>query len=152
MAVREVANQELVAGLHEGRYDAGISLRGAGDHQTSSRRLWSERMAAVVPCGSPMSDKATLAISELQTFPVLRWGAEVCTAMDHDLLLVMPESLHEMGNVTSFEMMALLVRAGFGVGVPYEIDTYMLRPNGRSSLACDQFECRALQVATVQAW
>lgn len=49
MAVREVSDQELMTGLQEGRYDAGLSLSGAGDHLTSSRRLWCESMAVAKP-------------------------------------------------------------------------------------------------------
>lgn len=71
--------------------------------------------------------------------------------------------------MTSFELVATWVAAGYGVGLsarsriehahgwnlamrpladgPYEIVTHLVRPNGRVNPVAERFERRALQVA-----
>ena len=80
----------------------------------------------------------------------------------------MPVGQESNRRVTSFEMMALWVAAGYGVGVsarsrierahgwgitvrpladgPYEIVTYLQRPQGQADSVSERFERRALQV------
>ncbi len=45
----EVTSDELVAGLREGRYDAGMSLQDVSIPSLSSQPLWRESMAIAVP-------------------------------------------------------------------------------------------------------
>ena len=173
IAVREVSDQELVTGLHEGRYDAGLSLSSAGDHLTSSRRLWCESMAVAIPPRFRLVDQAKLTISDLQDYPIYRWQAEACPLLDERLASLMPVDQENILPATSFEMMALWVSAGYGIGVcaqsrierahqwgigmrpladgPYEIVTYLQRPHAQADSAAKRFERRALQIAEAGA-
>ena len=62
IAFFEVTADDLVAGLREGRYDAGMSLQGLADPSLSSQPLWSESMAVALPLRLPLLDQATLAV------------------------------------------------------------------------------------------
>src|SRR3546814_17490728 len=81
----------------------------------------------------------------------------------------MPADQEETQRVTSFEMMALWVAAGYGVGLsaqsriehalgwgiiaqplvdgPYKIVKHLLRPHAQKDPVSERFERRALQVA-----
>lgn len=152
IAFFEVAGDELVAGLRDGRYDAGISLEGLSDPPLKSQPLWSESMAVAI----------------------FRWQAEICPLLDQRLSSLMPANRpNTVQSVTSFEMMALWVAAGYGVEVsaqsrighahgwgigmrplfdgPYEIVTHLQRLDGQVNPVSDRFERRALQIAKVGA-
>lgn len=168
ISLREVSGGELIAGLQEGRYDAGVSFEGANHPALRCERLWTENMAVSVPLRSPLLDQAMLTISELLDYPVFRWPAEACAALDHTLTCY-ASAQQSIQYVNSFEMMALWVAAGYGVGLaaqsriehargweirmrplsdgPYELATHLLRPVGQASPAADRFKHRALQVA-----
>lgn len=49
----ETSADDLLTGLEEGRYDAGMSLRNAGAPAVKSQPLWVENVAVAVPLGSP---------------------------------------------------------------------------------------------------
>lgn len=113
IAFFETSGDDLVTGLHEGRYDAGMSLYSEADPSLGSQPLWRESMVAVVPSRSPLLDKARLTINELLDYPVFFWPVEASPS----LIQHMPVTLHEQQDriqyVTSFEMMALWVAAGW---------------------------------------
>ncbi|MFT4100478.1 MAG: LysR substrate-binding domain-containing protein [Burkholderiaceae bacterium] len=167
IAVIEVSDAELIEGLLEGRYHAGMSLHRASAPSLCSTPLWQENMALVIPLRSPLLARAKLKISDLQHYPVLRWPAETCPLLDQRMSSVLPGLRPDGPKVASFEMMALWVAAGYGVGVtaqsritralawglcmrplsetePYEIVTHLLRPTSCS--VSERFERRALQI------
>ncbi|WP_372387229.1 LysR family substrate-binding domain-containing protein [Xanthomonas axonopodis] len=165
----EVAGDELVAGLLDGRYDAGISLEGSDDPPLRCQPLWSECMAVAMPLRCPLLTQAKLTVAELMDYPIFQWQAEICPLLEQRLT-----SLRTTGQpcmvqrVTSFEMMALWVAAGYGVGLsaqsrigraygcgiemrpladgPYEIVTHLQRPHSEANSAAERFERRALRV------
>ncbi|HDS1530715.1 TPA: substrate-binding domain-containing protein [Stenotrophomonas maltophilia] len=165
----EVNADVLVAGLHEGLYDVGMTLHEADDPALKSQPLWIEYMAVAVPLRSPLLDQAKLTIAELLDYPVFRWQAESCPLLDQRLSTHPTVSQHSMQHVSSFEMLALKVAAGYGVGIsaqsrierarawgismrplsegPYEIVTHLQRLNLPATSATERFERRALQVA-----
>jgi DNA-binding transcriptional LysR family regulator len=49
-------------------------------------------------------------------YPVYRWQAEACSLLDERLASLMPVDQKNIQRVTSFEMMALWVAAGYGIG------------------------------------
>ena len=168
VAFSEVSAADLVAGLHEGRYDAGLSLQGLNDPPLKSQSLWTENMAVAMPLRSPLLDQTTLTIAELQDYLVFRWEAESCSLLEQRLSALRPADRQNIRSVTSFEMMALWVAAGYGVGVsaqsrieharaweitmrplsdgPYQIVTHLLLPNRRASPISERFERRARKV------
>lgn len=168
VVLSEVSERELIAGLHEGLYDAGLSLSSEPDASLSNRPLWRENMAAAVPTRSPLLDKADLTVEELLDYPVFRWPGENSPRLDDRLSSVLPGHRRDIRGVTSFGLLALWVAAGYGNGIsaqsriahahawglslrplaggPYQIITYLLRPVGHPKSALERFERRALQV------
>lgn len=169
MAFFEVTSDDLVAGLREGRYDAGMSLEGLSDPFLSSRPLWSENMAVAMPLQFPLFNQATLTTAELRDYPVFRWQAETCPLLDQRLSSFPQEGQQNIQHMTSFELLALWVTAGYGVGLsaqsrieraqgtgltmrplsdgPYEILMHLHRPHGSPNAVSKRFEDRALQIA-----
>ena len=172
IAFLEVAGDELFDGVREGRYDVGVSLQGSSDPAIQTRPLWIEHMAVAMPLRFPLLDQAALTVADLQDYPIFRWRAETCSLLDHRLLSHPPADQQNLQYVTSFEMMALWVSAGYGVGVsaqsrikrahgwgismrplddgPYKIVTHLHRPQGQANSVSERFESRALHVAQAQ--
>lgn len=169
----EVAGDALLEGLLEGRYDVGMSLQGHSDPALKTQPLWTETMAVAMPPRFRLFDQAKLTIAHLQDYPVYRWQAEVCPPLDERLASLMPTDQENIQRVTSFEMLALWVAAGYGVGVsarsrierahgwgitvrpladgPYEIVTYLQRPHAQADSVSERFERRAMQVTGADA-
>jgi len=168
IAFFEVAGGELAAGLYEGRYDAGISLEGLTNPRVKSLPLWTEAMAVAMPPRFHLFDQAMLTIADLQDYPVYRWPAEICPLLDEKLSGLMPVDQANIQRVTSFEMVALWVAAGYGIGIsaqsrieladewgitmrpladgPYEIVTHLQRPHAQADSVSERFERRAMRV------
>ncbi|KCV37467.1 LysR substrate-binding domain protein [Bordetella bronchiseptica F2] len=169
LAFSEVTGDVLLQGLREGRYDAGLSFQGASDPALKTQPLWTENLAVAMPPQFHLLDRAKLTIADLQDYPIYRWQAEACPLLDEKLAFLMPLDQENIQQVSSFEMMALWIAAGYGVGVsaqpriehghgwgiimrpladgPYEIVTYLQRPLAQTDSAAERFERRALQVA-----
>ncbi|MDH1177225.1 LysR family substrate-binding domain-containing protein [Achromobacter mucicolens] len=172
IAFSEVAGDELLDGLREGRYDVGMSLQGASDPALETQSLWIEHMAVAMPLRFPLLDQASLTIADLQNYPIFRWRDEACSSLDRRLLSLQAADQQNLQYVTSFEMMALWVSAGYGVGVSaqsrikhahgwgvsmrplddgsHEIVTHLHRPQGQANPVSERFERRALHVAQAQ--
>lgn len=164
----EVAGDALLEGLLEGRYDVGMSLQGHSDPALQTQPLWTETMAIAMPPRFHLFDQAKLTIADLQDYPIYRWQAEACSLLDERLASLMPVDQGNIQRVTSFEMLALWVAAGYGVGVsarsrierahgwgitmrpladgPYEMVTYLQRPYAQAEPVVERFERRAMQV------
>lgn len=164
----EVAGDVLLQGLREGRYDVGMSLQGASDPALKTQPVWAESMAVAVP-RFHLLDRAKLTIADLQGYPIYRWQAEACPLLDERLASLLPLDQENIQRVTSFEMLALWVAAGYGVGVsaqaridhgqgwgiimrplsdgPYEMVTHLHRPHAQADSVSERFERRAMRVA-----
>jgi len=172
IAIDEVPGDTLMAGLQEGRYDAGLALSDATDAALRSQPLWREPMAVAMPLRYPLLSKTTLTLDDVLRYPVFRWQAELCPLLDQQMIAHLPKKPCDIQCVTSFEMMALRVAAGYGIGITaqsrivharawnicmrpllsdsdasFEIVTYWLCPDGKADPACTRFAHRARQVA-----
>lgn len=165
----EVADDVLLEGLREGRYDVGVSLQGGSDPSLKTQPLWAETIAIAMPQRFRLLDQANLTIADLEDYRVYRWQEEVCPLLDERLAFLMPVGQENIQRVASFEMLALWVSAGYGIGLsaqsrierargwgismrplsdaPYEVITHLQRPIEHTSSVLDRFERRALQVA-----
>ena len=165
----EVAGDVLLEGLRDGRYDAGVSLHDSSDPALKTQPLWIENIVVAMPTRFHLLDQAKITIADLQDYPIYRWQAEDCPLLDEKLASLLPLDQQNVQRVTSFEMMALWVAAGYGVGVsarsriehshewgitmrpladgPYEIVTYLQRPHAQTDSVFERFERRALEVA-----
>lgn len=168
-----VTGDELVAGIQDGRYDAGMSLQATSAPGLKTQPLWAESMAVAVPPRFHLLDRAKLTVATLQGHPIYRWQAEDCPLLDGRLASLMPLDEENIQRATSFEMLALWVAAGYGIGVsaqtrierahgwgitmrpladgPYEIVTYLQRRHAQADSASERFERRAMQVAGADA-
>lgn len=169
----EVAGEIQLEGLLRGRYDVGMSLQAHNDPALKTLPLWTEPMAVAMPPRFRLSDQAKLTIADLQDYAIYRWQAEACTLLDERLASLTPADQANIQQATSFEMLALWVAAGYGVGVsarsrierahrwgismrplsdgPYEIVTYLQRPDAQADSVSQRFERRALQVTGADA-
>ena len=172
IAFFETSDDDLTTGLEAGRYDAAMSLRSVSAPTLKSQPLWAESVAVAMSLQSPLIAQAKIALVQLLDYPVFRWPAETCLLLDQRLSSL-PLSQQSIQHVTSFEMMALWVAAGYGVGLsaqsrlerahawgiamrplsdgPYEIVTHLQRPSGQANPISERFEHRALQVARTGA-
>jgi len=168
IALAEVSNDALMAGLREGRYDAGLMPADAVDASLHSQPLWREEMAIAMPLRYPLLEKTALTLDDMADYPIFRWQAESCPLLDQQIASL-PEKPCDIQHVASLESMALWVAAGYGIGitaqsrlvsaqawgicirpfadVPYEIITHLVRLTKRGHDAHERFERRALQVA-----
>lgn len=170
LAFFETSGDDLVTGIDEGRYDAGMSLWDVKAPSLISHPLWIENIAVAMPLRSPLLAQRKLTLSELLDYPVFRWSAESCPLLDQRLSSLPPLSQQSIQHVTSFEMLALWVGAGYGVGIaaqsrieradawgitarpldegPYQVVTHLQRSRGRASDVSERFERRALRIAS----
>ncbi len=169
-AESSLAQLEVSAPNHRHKANGGHRADDAGcGNRIQTQPLWIEHMAVAMPLRFPLLDQASLTIADLQDYPIFRWRAEACSSLDHRLLSRLPADQKNLQYVTSFEMMALWVSAGYGVGVsaqsrikrahgwgismrplddgPYEIVTHLHRPQGQANSVAERFERRALQIA-----
>ncbi|PAT50202.1 substrate-binding domain-containing protein [Pseudomonas aeruginosa] len=174
IAFFEVAGDAVPAGLLEGRYGAGISLEGLNNPSLKSQPLWRESMAVAMPMRCLLQDQAKVTLADLLDYPIFRWRAETCPLLDQRLsFLMQAKQSNAVQSLTSFDMMALWVAAGYGLGIsaqsrigdahgwgigmkplsdgPYEIVAHLQRPHGQTNSVSERFERRALQVARAGA-
>jgi len=171
VTLSEASNDALIAGLREGRYDAGLTLADTTDASLHSQPLWREEMAIAMPLRYPLLNKAALTLDEVLDYPIFRWQAEICPSLDQQIASL-PEKPSDIQHVTSFELMALWVAAGYGIGIttqsriastrawdicmrpfvdaPYEVVTHLLpSPRGTGSVYL-RFARRAQQVTQTE--
>ena len=169
LAFFEVASDVLLDGLLADCYDVGLTLQGHSDPTLKTQLLWTENMAIAMSPQFYLSDQAMLTIADLQGYLVYRWQAEACSLLAERLTSLMSVDQKSIEQITSFEMMALWVAAGYGVGIstqsrierahgwgiamrplsddPYQIGTYLQRPYRKTNPVAERFERRALQIA-----
>lgn len=167
IAFFEVTSDELISGLHEGIYDAGLSLQAVDDPSPICRSLWSENVVLAMPLRSSLLDQAKLTISDLQDHPLFCWKPEACPILEQRLSALAPAGKQSVQYVASFEIMALWISSGYGIGIsrqsrierahgwgitmrpladgPYETGTYLQRPHGQAGSVAERFEQRVLR-------
>jgi len=116
ISLSEVSGDTLMAGLREGRYDAGLTLGGAADDSLLSQPLWHEAMAIALPLRHPLLNKVALTLDDVLDYSIFRWQAETCPLLDQQIANL-PEKLCDIQHVASFELMAMWVAAGYGIGI-----------------------------------
>lgn len=99
IAFFEASGDDLVIGLEEGRYDAGISLRHVSAPFLRSQPLWIDNMAVAMPLRSSLLGRATLTTAEVLDYPGFRWQAETCPLLDQRLSSFPPLSEQSMQHV-----------------------------------------------------
>jgi len=170
VTLSEASNDALIAGLREGRYDAGLALAGTADDSLLNQPLWREEMAIALPLRHPLLNKVALTLDDVLSCPIFRWQAETCPLLDREIA-DLPKKPCDIQYVTSFELMVLWVAAGYGIGIgaqsrfasartwnicmrpfadaTYQITSHLVWPAKRRHDTHERFERRALQTAEV---
>ncbi|HGI9957962.1 LysR substrate-binding domain-containing protein [Pseudomonas aeruginosa] len=170
LRISETAMDDLEQGLRHGRYHIAIALDrgGAGLPADRSDRLWQEEVVLAVPPGSPLLEHSEVAVELLHTCKMLPWtpcaSHAVCTE-----LRVKIEDAANWWPECSFELMATLVAANYGVGIaprsrvalvsdwdiglrpiaagPHLLVTRLLRAPHQDLTAVERFAERAQRIA-----
>ena len=171
---QEVAAGDLVRGLDDGTYDAGIALAGTmAVSAMNAQPLWSDELALAVPLRSPLLAYPAVSLDALLHYPLLQWCLWACEALRQQVDARFDPEMHSAKDVTSFDLLAVLVAAGFAVGIaprshiarargwgvamrplangPYLIGTQLLRKPHGSAPAVERFAERAEKVAATEA-
>lgn len=171
---QEVAAGDLVRGLDDGTYDAGIALATTTTAFTmNAQPLWANELALAVPLRSPLLAYPEVPLDALLRYPLLQWCLRACDALSKQVAARFGPEMHSVKEVTSFDLLAVLVAAGFAVGIaprshiarargwgvamrpltngPYLISTQLLRKANGSARAVERFAERAVKVAATEA-
>jgi len=164
----------MIRGLEEGTYDAGIALAGTmAVSAMNAQPLWSDELALAVPLRSPLLAYTEVPLDALLHYPLLQWCLRACDALSQQVTARFGPEMHPVKEVTSFDLLAVLVAAGFAVGIaprshiarargwgvamrplangPYLIGTQLLRKPHGSAPAVERFAERAEKVAATEA-
>ena len=172
--LQEIAAKDLIRGLEEGTYDAGIALVATTTAFTmNAQPLWADELALAVPLRSPLLAYPEVPLDALLRYPLLQWCLRACDALSKQVAARFGPEMHSVKEVTSFDLLAVLVAAGFAVGIaprshiarargwgvamrplangPYLIGTQLLRKSDGSARAVERFAERAVKVAATEA-
>ena len=172
--LREVAAEDLVRGIENGTYDVGMALAATTTAFTmNAQPLWADELALAVPLRSPLLAYPEVPLDALLHYPLLQWCLWACAALSQQVDARFGPEMHSAKEVTSFDLLAVLVAAGFAVGIaprshiarargwgvamrplangPYLIGTQLLRKSDGSARAVERFAERAMKVAATEA-
>ena len=171
---QEVAAGDLIRGLEDGTYDAGMVLAGTTTVSAmNAQPLWADELALAVPLRSPLLAYPEVPLDALLRYPLLQWCLRACDALSEQVAARFGPEMPPVREVTSFDLLAVLVAAGFAVGIaprshiarargwgiamrplangPYLIGTQLLRKSDGSARAVERFAERAVKVAATEA-
>ena len=172
--LQEVAASDLIRGLEDGVYDVGIALVATTTvFAMNAQPLWVDEMALAVPLRSPLLAYPEVPLDALLRYPLLQWCLRACDALSKQVAARFGPEMHSVKEVTSFDLLAVLVAAGFAVGIaprshiarardwgvamrplangPSLIGTQLLRKPHGSARAVERFAERAVKVAATEA-
>lgn len=171
--LQEVASGDLVKGLENGNYDIGMALATASaDLSLNTQLLWGDELALAVPLRSPLLAHAEVSLDALLHYPLVRWCLRSCETLCNQVDALLGPDEHSARELTSFELMAVLVAAGYGVGIaprsrivqarglgvamrplangPYLIRTQLLQSSQGHAPAAARFVERAAKVTATE--
>ena len=171
---QEVAAGDMIRRLQDGTYDAGIALAGTmAVSAMNAQPLWADELALAVPLRSPLLAYPEVPLDALLRYPLLQWCLRACDALSKQVAARFGPETNSVREVTSFDLLAVLVAAGFAVGIaprshiarargwgvamrplangPYLIGTQLLRKSDGSARAVERFAERAVKVAATEA-
>ena len=170
---QEVAAGDLVRGLDDGTYDAGIALVATTTAFTmNAQPLWADELALAVPLRSPLLAYPEVPLDALLRYPLLQWCLRACDALSKQVAARFGPEMHSVKEVTSFDLLAVLVAAGYAVGIAprsqitqvrgwgvamrplaggsYVVRTQLLQPSRECLPAVERFAERAAKVVATE--
>lgn len=118
----ETTEQERLEGLEDGRYCLSLGLSLASGQQPlpqDSLALWKDELAVAVPLLSPLLAFPEIPLKDAAKYPLILWHPECYGAVGQQieaLLASAVPTLQVAERVRSFELMAVVVSAGYGIG------------------------------------
>lgn len=119
VVLEEVSVCEQVCGLEDGRYDLGFALTTAPGHSLNAQPLWHDELALAVPIRSPLLNFTAVPLEEFAHYPLIRWRSDEYDPVDQLMERLQQQACTppEIFCVRTFELMAILVAAGYGIGL-----------------------------------
>ncbi|MCC4113966.1 LysR family substrate-binding domain-containing protein [Aromatoleum toluclasticum] len=174
IVLQEVASGDLVYGLEDGRYDIGMMLAATTTPLAlNSQPLWVDELALAIPLRSPLLAHAEVSLDALLHYPLLRWCLRACDALSQQVDALFGSEERSAQEIASFELMVVLVAAGYGVGIaprscvvqarcrgvamrplangPYLIRTQLLQSSHECAPAVRRFAERAAKVTATES-
>ena len=117
--LHEVTLAEQLSGLEDGRYDGGLALTDVPGSSLSAHPLWCDELALALPLRSPLLAFAEVPLEETAPYPLVRWCTPACEPVSRlvDTLLGRHAFFSQAAYARSYDLMAVLVAAGFGIGL-----------------------------------
>ncbi|MBJ7223523.1 MULTISPECIES: LysR substrate-binding domain-containing protein [unclassified Brenneria] len=116
----ETTEKDQHQGLKDGRYCLGLFL---SMNETPLARetfaLWQDELALALPSRSPLLAFAEVPLGEAVQYPLIMWQRGYCSPLGQQiesLLSSAASKLNVVDRVSSFELMAVLVASGYGIG------------------------------------
>ncbi|CAP44573.1 hypothetical protein C1I89_14665 [Achromobacter pulmonis] len=163
--LHEVALAEQYRGLLDGRYDGGFALTNFAGSPLRARVLWQEQLAVAMPAQSPLRLFDAVPPEEAARYPLIRWQSPACEPVS-SIVDALFTSRPGGVAVCSYELMAMLISSGYGIGVGVHsrmawmhtpnilvrplagsepaLSTYLLEPESQRLAALDRLAQRAL--------
>ncbi|UBT80461.1 transcriptional regulator [Pseudomonas amygdali] len=155
--------------LSDGRYNLSIAWTALTESGLATQPLWREELALAVPARSPLLAHAAITPQALQHYPVIQ--TESASNPHMEALLTQIDRSPQ--KTTSFELLAVLVAAGYGIGIapralieqvrhwgitlrpfaggPFVIQAQLHWPASKREPAADRFAKRAARIAAGSA-
>jgi DNA-binding transcriptional LysR family regulator len=117
----ETTEKDQHQGLRDGHYCLGFFLSMNEQPPLSKTfALWQDELAVALPSRSPLLAFAEVPLGEVAQYPLIMWRPGYCSPLGQQidsLLSSATATLNVVDRVNSFELMAVLVAAGYGVGL-----------------------------------
>lgn len=117
----ETTEKDQHQGLKDGRYCLGLFL--SMNEPPLARKafsLWQDELALALPSRSPLLAFAEVPLGEAVPYPLIMWQRGYCSPLGQQiesLLSSAASKLNVVDRVSSFELMAVLVASGYGIGL-----------------------------------
>ncbi|HEY4688744.1 MAG TPA: LysR family transcriptional regulator [Anaerolineae bacterium] len=172
----ETTLAQQLKGLCSGLYDAGFAHAAEVGEDIIAEPVWTDPLVIAVPARHPLLAHKRIPLEELIRYPLVLCHPEACEGCHRQLERILRTANVEpivAEHVTTFNLMMILVAAGYGLGFANEsqmtvcrhpevvarplagralmLSTYLLRPNTESSEPLSRFIARALETTVSPA-
>lgn len=172
----EVPLSQQLKGLRGGAYDAGFAHVSEGSDGIVAQSAWSDPLVIAVPARHPLLAHKRIAIEELIRYPLVLCHPENCEGSHRQIERILRTVDAEpivAEHASSFDLMMVLVAAGYGLGFagesqmricrhpevvtrplagqPLALTTCVLRPDTDSSGPLSRFIGRAVPADNIES-
>jgi DNA-binding transcriptional LysR family regulator len=113
----EVQPDDLFNGLENGCYDLGVAWAALAEPPLTVQPLWRDELAVAMPVRSPLLAHSTIPSEVLRHYPLFYWRQQDCETLNLQADGLRQIRYPLVGTAISFELMTVLVAAGYGIGI-----------------------------------